>query len=601
MRAGYGRDLEHRLDRLEELVEEHHRLFDKYGSTDPAADATKAGFTQDGCRVGAEQARRSSSSQSLEQNQFPHSPFPHTCAEPLGPHNLGNPGFSYESMQKDLEHQNTHHASSNFTDVMFIEDKSTDRPWKPPTSRSAEAVARCQLPPHALLYSLVNLYFECINPWFPVLHREATLKALFGSDVLTEDDHVLLHAIVATTLRFSDDPGLTLEARNQYYDSSKQRVLLYALENSSVRSLQAMVILAVDLTGSVNGPPAWNLLALITRNTMHLGIAAEMRSGIGAPARVSISTLRAMVLCEPRSWAEDEERRRLFWGAYILDRYATISTAFDFGLNEKEIDRRLPCDTASFEAEHPVESSWFSPLGQSNYAERHTENLGSFAYYCELLGIISRIHQFLKRPVDIGSAIEVAQWQKSYRDLNDELTTWRMSLPEWTSESAVFQSSPELMNKRIDSCWIMLHATRHTAVMRLHASAAYPTFRSAFFRPSFIAIQRCVRAAKGVEDLSRWVAGTSRLDALGPPFAFSLWVAARVLLVHASTVEPNTSPDIGVLISILSQMGRRWRVAERYGEILNRVVQEFQQSRLSQGSKEEPKAATVKILADMRR
>jgi hypothetical protein len=79
-------------------------------------------------------------------------------------------------------------------------------------------------------------------------------------------------------------------------------------------------------------------------------------------------------------------------------------------------------------------------------------------------------------------------------------------------------------------------------------------------------------------------------------------VAARVLLVHASTVEPQTSPEIGVFVSILSQMGRRWRVAGRYGEILNRVVQEYQQSRLSMGSSEEQStAATVKILADMRR
>lgn len=282
-----------------------------------------------------------------------------------------------------------------------------------------------------------------------------------------------------------------------------------------------MVILTLDLTGSMNGPPAWNILALITRAIVHLGLAAESASTMDALTRPSIYTLWAAVLSEPENWIEDEERRRMFWGAYVLDRYATISTAFDFGLNAKDIDRRLPCDNAFFAANIPAETSWFSPDGRSSYVEHQTSNIGSFAFYCELLGIISRIHQFPKRPVDIGSAAEVAQWQKSYQALDDELTSWRRSLPEETSEAFVFQSSPESMNKRINSCWIMLHATCHTAVMRLHTLAAYPTCRSSFFKPSYNAIQRCIRAARSVEDLCCWVVSTSRLDRLGPPFAFS--------------------------------------------------------------------------------
>jgi Fungal specific transcription factor domain len=601
LRAGYGRDLERRLAQLEEMVMAHDRLFDKFLPTDPVTEEIRANSAQEDRRATGERRPQPSHSLILEQDRLAHNSLSDRSPGELGLHILGGQQLPHRSTQEGLEHQHTHPTSSNVTHVMLEGTAGADQPWCHSGLRSAIANAQGQLPPYDLLYSLVNLYFEHIDTWFPILHHETTLKALLGSDMLMEADIILLHAIVATTLRFCTDRCLTLEAREQYYDSSKQRVLLYGLENSSVRSLQAMVVLALDLTGSVNGPPAWNLLALIMRNTVHLGIAAESTSSVGVPTRPSISTLRATVLSEPAGWIEDEERRRLFWGAYILDRYATISTAFDFGLDEKEIHRRLPCDNEFFAGNAPVETCWFSTGSRSSDADHRPENLGSFAYYCELLGIISRIHQFLKRPVDIGSAAEVAQWQKSYRDLDDELTSWRLNLPEQTSESFVFQSSPESMNKRINSCWIMLHATCHTAVIRLHASAAYPTFRSTFFKPSYNAIQRCIRAAKSVEDLSRWVAGTSRLDTLGPPFAFSLWVAARVLLVHASTAEPNTSPDIGVFVSILSQMGRRWRVAERYGEILNRVVQEYQQSRLSLGSDENSTAATVKILADMRR
>lgn len=53
-----------------------------------------------------------------------------------------------------------------------------------------------------------------------------------------------------------------------------------------------------------------------------------------------------MVLPEPKSFIEDESRRRLFWMIYLLDRYATVSTAFEFALDEKEIDRKLVSSTS---------------------------------------------------------------------------------------------------------------------------------------------------------------------------------------------------------------------------------------------------------------
>ncbi|KAF7510056.1 hypothetical protein GJ744_007160 [Endocarpon pusillum] len=110
----------------------------------------------------------------------------------------------------------------------------------------------------------------------------------------------------------------------------KQRVLLYVLENSSVRALQAMIILALDLTGSVNGPPAWNLLALITRNTVLLGLAAESTSSMSSPTRPSIYTLGATVLSEPETWIEarrDEgcSGERTYW--IDMRQYLLLSTS----------------------------------------------------------------------------------------------------------------------------------------------------------------------------------------------------------------------------------------------------------------------------------
>ena len=102
--------------------------------------------------------------------------------------------------------------------------------------------------------------------------------------------------------------------------------------------------------------------------------------------------------------------------------------------------------------------------------------------------------------------------------------------------------------------------------------------------------------------LARYVVRNDMLSRLGPPFGFAVWVAARVLLVHGSTIENYVSQDIHFLIHTLCEMGRLWPVAARYGAILQRVVEEYQEyhsHRHVEGEATTP--SSVRILADMRR
>jgi hypothetical protein len=139
-------------------------------------------------------------------------------------------------------------------------------------------------------------------------------------------------------------------------------------------------------------------------------------------------------------------------------------------------------------------------------------------------------------------------------------------------------------------------------VIRLHSSAAYPTTRSPIFTPSYSASQRCLLAVDNILSVTRSVVENNMLDKLGPPFAFTLWVSARLLLVHGSTIAHTVSPDILFFVDTLAHMGGHWKVAERYSNILQRVLDEYgeyQQSAATDNERSTP--STVKILADMRR
>lgn len=605
-----GRELENRLDKLEDVLKSHADIlaflapnhFNRNGNNHPqqqpnVTDSTRslgsyrpesrdANVSALSPRAGAalflqKASGFTSSNQPMPFDQQSH-PVPSSFQQQMAMSEV-SPVASMQAVQSEATPQDYYGG---------VQSGSLSMPATTPMAGDQD------MPPYDLLYALVDLYFKHINTWCPILHRKTTLDALFGPSTLSETDRILLHAIVATTMRYSTDARLTEDRRRRYHQISKQRVLLYGMENSSVQSLQALVILALDLCGSGNGPPGWNIMALITRSVVQLGLAVETTSSMVSPNFSSIYTLRAMVLPEPRDFIEEESRRRLFWMVYLLDRYATIATAFEFALDDKEIDRQLPCRDDLWMKNQKVETRWFKTDVSEDFDERshlnNPENLGAFGWYVEGLGILSNIHKFLKQPVDISALSDVEQWQLRYKELDQSLGSWHFSLPAELRLEKLYQPG----HKSLNCGWVMLQATYHTAVIRLHSSAAYPTTRSPIFTPSFSASQRCQSAVESIIALGEFVVKQSLLSKLGPPFAFTLWVAARLLLVHGSTVEHRLSPHVTFFVETLREMGRYWPVAARYCELLQRVLDEHRDSE-QQGDGVTP--SSVKILADMRR
>lgn len=445
-----------------------------------------------------------------------------------------------------------------------------------PFFNGRQADAESELPPWDLLYLLVDLYFKHVATWSPILDRKNTFDVLFGRAVLEEPARILLHAIVAVTLRFSKDPRLTPESRKRYHDISKQKVQLYGLENPNIQALQALVILAVDILGTSNGPQGWNLLALIARNVVQLGLNVEKSVYLAATPYPSISYLQAFAVSQPTSWTENEARRRLLWMVYVLDRYTTVSTSFNFTLDDSDIDRPLPCSYDLFSQNEPVETKWFRWPEKTETIMNYPDNIGSFAYHCEVLRILSRIHRFLNRPVDIRNHQEVQAWRSTYLELDSDLNSFLAQLPgDYGRISQLCHSDP---GSKISN-WIMLHAAFVTSIIRLHSAAGYPIVCSDLFMPSQQAIQRCLAAVDSLQSIAQDVVDTNGLDLLGPPFAFCLWVSARVLLVHAATTKSGVDQTkIGFFIKTLEIMGQYWELASRYAKILERLAHEGQRA-----------------------
>lgn len=467
----------------------------------------------------------------------------------------------------------------------------TSLPYSPANSATPRSLSTIpDLPPQDMIYSLVDLYFKHCNTWCPILERQTTFGIFFGSTSLNEADRVLLHAIVATTLRFFKDPRLTSQMKAHYHATSRRIVQTYVMEHVSIPALRALVIITLDELGTSNGPKGWNLLSLLTQNVKQLGLCDESSVYLLADAEdvPRTGSMRRVVAGRPDSWIEDEGRRRLAWMVYLLDRYSTVATTtFDFMIEDRRMKRFLPCSYDLFSRNVPRETRppsklTVDPADLNAYANAaNSESLGSFSYHCEILRILSEVHNFLKQPLDVSSPSDMAGWRNKYQLLDAALDRWLQGLPsEYSRISALCHSDPA---SRVAN-WFMLHSAYVTAVIRLHSLAAYPTIRTELFVPSHYAMQRCMSAVQSLRDISQDVFEANGLDLLGPPFAFSLWVAARLLIVHASTTGSPVDEKIEFFMDTLGYVGQYWEVANNYARILKRVVSRGQQGDVSFGA-----------------
>ena len=49
------------------------------------------------------------------------------------------------------------------------------------------------------------------------------------------------------------------------------------------------------------------------------------------------------VLPPPKDWTDREERRRTFWMAYCVDRYASMGTGWPLAIDERDVRQKYPC------------------------------------------------------------------------------------------------------------------------------------------------------------------------------------------------------------------------------------------------------------------
>ncbi|KIW04988.1 uncharacterized protein PV09_04148 [Verruconis gallopava] len=421
------------------------------------------------------------------------------------------------------------------------------------------------LPPDDLMDSLIEIYFTKIHPWIPMLHIRNFREAL-TDPVLRKKKSTILHAITSLCIRFSDDARLRDSGlRSAYAQRSRQIVILRSMESFSMENLQAMIICAFDIIGSGRGPSAWSIIGSMTRTVEHLQLSVEDEE---LPEPKPCLIRRLAFLPRPTCWTEVEDRRRVFWNIFLMDRFCSITTGWNLSLTSADVRRRLPCEGALWEKGQPLEvpTPYFGVSDQSRNSgstlpmarpeDDDQVSLGGFAYCIEATESLSLVTSFfLQQAVDMTKMNDVQLWLMRFKELDLRLIRWKIFLPSrWQQACAL--NADGIMDPNLT----LAHITHNTAVVLLHQGIAYPPAeweKVSMRLPSASSAETCLAAATEVSIIAeKFLQGSPILT--NPQFAFCLFVSGRVLLVHASYYNIQLSSAFQSIVDSLWEIGRRW-------------------------------------------
>jgi hypothetical protein len=330
-------------------------------------------------------------------------------------------------------------AMTPFTALAPIIDRIPPSMSMPPLQNAASG-----LPSATVMQELVDLFFDLVHPWIPMF-----CKLNFTTNMFVPDHEVLLHALVAVTFRFWTKPVPTPKEREELVKASREQVLLKTINVCSLVSTQALALMALDSLGEGPGPRTWNAMSMLVTASKHLGLSRSPLSP------TTPETTTPLVRNEDDddgagvSHIAMEEKRRLFWVIYSLDRFSSASHGQPGGVDARNI--RLPYPAGEQDWGQYVMPEWFQLTAtQPTKLLNHAQCPSSLWHHnIDALAMMDRANQLLIKPLDLSLPAHCQEWQSMFRRLDITMSTWFENLPHEVRER------PAVFNPM----WVMLHAT----------------------------------------------------------------------------------------------------------------------------------------------
>ncbi|KAM5539214.1 hypothetical protein V8D89_007087 [Ganoderma adspersum] len=406
-------------------------------------------------------------------------------------------------------------------------------------------------PPADLLAKLVDLYFDNMNDYMPLLHRPTFQQGVkdglhlhdegFGSTVLL---------VCANGARFTEDPRVLLDenpipqSAGWKWFQQVQMVRKSLLAPPRLYDLQIYALTAGFLHGTSAPQACWTII----------GVGIRMAQDVGAHRKKVYSASPTI---------EEELWRRAFWVLVAMDRATSFALGRPCAIQDEDFDIDLPteCDD-EYWAHADAELAFKQPPGRPS-------KVAFFNCYVRLHQILAfamrTIYSINKSKALLGFVGQ--QWEQHIvAELDSALNKWIDSVPDhlrWdpTRENLLF------LNQSAN-----LHANYYQLQIAVHRPfIPSPRKPSPLSFPSLAICTNAARSCIHVLDVQYNRAGV-------PLFSnqMALFTAGIVLLLNIwggkrsglSTDPAKEMADVHKCMKMLRTLEPRWHTAGRLWDIL---------------------------------
>ncbi|KAF5372065.1 hypothetical protein D9758_005023 [Tetrapyrgos nigripes] len=310
----------------------------------------------------------------------------------------------------------------------------------PPLSSEPLRTPIYDFPDQNLLQSLVVLYFEEFNVYFPLLHRPTFERSIAQGLHLRDAGFgalVLVVCATATRLATQSPDG---EAGWDWF--SQIPLAKMVIEDIiSLYHLQMLILTTLFLRGRTN--TAWILTGIAIRTVQERGFH-QRSTGHSRPT------------------AESELWRRASWVLLVLDTRLSLFLGRPRGTSWQDFypGPLVECDDEYWEAEDP-EQAFKQPEGKPSL-------ISYWNCYCRLMEVVglaqSTIYSVRRPQLQKDSGLSSAQWyDKTVTELDSALKQWADSVPDhlrWETphpNDIIFSQSAILYSLY---CWVQIQIHR---------------------------------------------------------------------------------------------------------------------------------------------
>ncbi|PPQ66905.1 hypothetical protein CVT24_008520 [Panaeolus cyanescens] len=424
------------------------------------------------------------------------------------------------------------------------------KPWEMHTLHPRTSMT-FEFPDPDLYPILVDLYFNNVNIYLPVLHRPSFERGLAeGLHLINEGFATVFLLVCAIGSRFCDDKRVFLDNIDsahscgwRWFDQvqASRRSLL---QTPSLYDLQFYCLAVQFLQGSSAPQSCWTMV------------------GIGIRQAQDVGAHRRKVHDRPHT-VEDELWKRAFWVLVCMDKMISAALGRPCAIQDEDFDLDLPLECDDEYWEHPDPEKRFKQ--PADKPSQVTAFLLSLKLQ-QILGFCLRtIYAINKSKILLGLVGQ--QWEQHIvAELDSALNKWVDSVPDhlrWDPN----REDPLFFNQSV-----MLYATYYHIQILVHRPfIPSPSKPSPLSFPSLAICTNAARSCSHVLDMQR-----KRFNSNPVHLHMATFTAAIVLLLSiwggkrsGLTTDPKKEmADVHKCMQILRHSEDRWHSAGRLWDIL---------------------------------